>query len=195
MRSIKFLFVILAGVILFPKPAFSQKDYVVTAKNDTFHCKIKLDVLGHLYAYRPVKSDNYIVIDHKLIKEVYLSRDSGTYLYIELSAPRYPTWLRLMEKGAVNLYQEVLNTGSVIDRESTYWYLSKGTGPLVQIKTNAASAFNIGSEKDRIQAFVDLMNDCSYVAAEVANAGIEKNYEYDVIRNFIKMYNEQCPVK
>jgi len=66
---------------------------------------------------------------------------------------------------------------------------------LVQIKSNSSSSLNIGSVKEGMKTFVDKLSDCSYVAAELKYADIDKNYDFDVIRGFIKMYNEKCPGK
>ncbi len=195
MRSIKLLLVPLLCVAFLPLMAFAQKDYVITAKNDTVHCKIKMDAFDHIYAYRVAKSDQYVVIDHKNIKEVFLARDSGTYVFKDMPGQMYPGYVKVLEKGHINLYEEVINVATFADAKSIYWYLSKGSGALIQIKTQGATDFNIGTQKDRTKALVDNISDCEYVATELKYTDLDKNYDFDLVRGFIKMYNEKCPGK
>src|SRR6185503_3858808 len=194
MRFIKLLLVPLC-MVLCQSRAFSQKDYVITAKNDTVHCKIKMDAFDHIYAYRAAKGDQYAVIEHKNIKQVFLARDSGKYVFKELPGQFYATYVRVLEEGPVGLYEEDFKGENILGDKSIYWFLGKGAEPLVQIKSNVTSSLNIGTAKEAMKAFIDKLSDCSYVAAELKYADLDKNYDFEVIRNFIRMYNTQCPGK
>jgi hypothetical protein len=209
MKVLKALTLVLLYSIIFLNKIFAQADYVITKNNDTIHCKIRGDftyIIGvnRELKYRVNKKDKFIPINSDNITECFLANDTISYVYKKLPGKKISGgFVKWLERGRINLYEQIIEIdsppagkyGSSATYTNVYWYINKGTDSLVQVKSDAISHNNIGSHKDRINAFLTMINDCDYVATELKYDDVKKEYDFDKIRAYIKMYNDKCPNK
>jgi hypothetical protein len=194
MKAVRILSLILFLVAFYQARCFAQNDYFVTTRNDTVYCQIKD---GHyrsfvskgLMQYKNSTGKTYQVrLD--TVQAFFVAGDTAIYVLKYLPVSNSRVYLRWLEKGKINLYEELAYANNYSE-ENKYWFISKGTESLVQIKTNGTYG-NIGSRKDRVKAFLNAVSDCPNVTTELKYTDLDKNYDFDVVRGFIKMYNEHC---
>ncbi|MDB5007010.1 MAG: hypothetical protein JWP45_1403 [Mucilaginibacter sp.] len=197
MQTTKIYLILIIALILDSGSLFAQRDYVVTLKNDTIKCEIKRSLITGNFRYRIDTNKGFKSLPVQDYKEIFDSRD--TILVILKNPPPlgHPYFVYWLERGKINLYEQIIWSGSGTTRSSSkYWYATKGkSDSLIQIKTDALMYNHIGTHKQRIQSFLNLINDCEYVATELQHSDIQKSYDFDRIREYIQMYNQKCPVE
>jgi len=209
MKAFKILALLFLCTILHLSNAYAQQDYVINRNHDTVFCKIKENFFSGILKYKV--SGERKDKDFDDVIGYFLAADTATFVYKKIPGRMSFTYVKWLERGKINLYELILTSGyrnitngfpvgsfgnSGSGQESNkYLYISKGTDSLIQIKTDAISFNNIGSHKERIKAFLDRVSDCDYVATELKYSDLNKNYDFDLIQSFIKMYNDKCPDK
>ncbi len=208
MKAFKILFLIFLCSVVHLSKIYAQADYVITKNRDTVFCKIKGDFFRGNLKYRVQGNNMYIKMDTDKVIQYFLANDTTTFVYKKLPGEISGSYLKWLERGKINLYELILTSGyktktNVVavltfwaqQQSSKYWYASKSADSLVEIKTNAIFRNKIGTHKERETAFMDMVSDCDYVVTEIKHSDLDKNYDFDPIRVFVKMYNEQCPNK
>ncbi|MGZ3813925.1 MAG: hypothetical protein ACXVJN_19390 [Mucilaginibacter sp.] len=171
--------------------SFAQKsiyNYVINNHNDTIKCEIITTLFGKV-KYQPVTAtdDKYIRVKPAEIKEYYVAKDSSTYVPVTLPGSTDAEYLKLVERGRINLYEKITQTYSQYGNGSTnyYWYVSKGNSPLKELKSN--TMFNDGSRKDRKGIFMDMISDDAPLLAEFTS---EDKFSFDKLQYYVQKYND-----
>jgi hypothetical protein len=155
-----------------------KKDYVVTRNKDTIFCKIEPATFNTVSRYRVNDDSKFTRID-TTITEYFLAYNSSNYLLKTLPNNKHREYVKLIERGAVNLYSYSFNNTDEDNDASLY--ASKGTGELVQIKHSFTGRF----DKDEKKAIIDLFSDDPNLSAKIENLP----HDFTAILTCVKMYN------
>lgn len=165
----------------------AQNDYIVTLKNDTLKGEITKPIFGK-QRFKETGQSNELAISTKNTKvyhRVSKSKTPETFAARILPNGSKPLFLQLREQGEVQLYELVKSSYSQYGNTTvTSWYASKGDGPLFIIKTNGISF----SRAEKENNFEQLLGD-NPTLWEAFKA--EKSFSFDILRNYIKLYNQQ----
>ncbi|MES2267433.1 MAG: hypothetical protein V4520_11775 [Bacteroidota bacterium] len=170
-------------LLLSLKGVYAQKiasDYIITKTGDTIVVKLKYNWLGKI-VYELPGSTKAISVGEGKIKEYHWSKmDPQTFIAAVLPGDDKPTFVALMERGQINLYELISHRYRATSR---YWYANKENMPLVEIY-NQRRLF--GTDKQLVQHFTDLINDKQqvYLAFKQQN-----KYNFKAIRKSIQQYN------
>jgi hypothetical protein len=167
----------------------AQSDYLITEKNDTIRCELKVNSLGS-YKYGVNKTDQFKNIDFH-VKEYFFAADTTTLVSKLIPEKQSKLLVKWLERGKINLYEREVSTSNINNLYNVYyhyWYATKDNDSLVQIKTDAW--FPAGSSrKKREQALTDMFADSPYLLKSFTRALKTQEYDYDLIRNYIQAYN------
>jgi hypothetical protein len=167
-------------------------DYIITKKQDTILCKIKADPASGTYLYKVKGKNDYDKIDSTYINEFFFSFDNIRFKLKTLPGQNNSDFVRCLEKGQINLFEQIKSTREQDKRIiKYYWYVNKGAGPLIAIKTDADNNYDIRTHKDQLAAFRKIMADDKDVLGYF-------NYELqyvksdtdNIIRSYIINYNK-----
>lgn len=162
-------------------------DYIVTLKNDTLKGVITKSLFGR-YRFKETEQSKPLVISEKNTKVYHRNfspEESETFVARALPGQSKLRFLQLHEQGEVQLYEfQRTTTNQYGSITVTSWYASKGDGPLFTIKTTALSF----SRAEKESNFEQLLGDNPTLWAKFK---AEKSFSFDVLRNYIKLYNEE----
>jgi hypothetical protein len=200
---------------------FKAYDYVVNLNNDTIRCKIKFRTFTTAFQSARKAANERIKyqvdgvsgsknVDADSIKAYYLSRDTSFYLSEYLPGTDYRIFVKLLQRGKINLYEFSLSVGATTamqvngsfimtgNGKESYWYANKDNDSLKLIKMlrgtpHIAAEKYIGntSRKKRQQDLFDLFADNPTLLIKFKEEIKNEDYGWDVIRNYIKMYNDE----
>ena len=160
-------------------------NYVINTHNDTIKCEMRTTLFGAV-KYQPIASNGkFIKVTTKEIKEYYTAKDSSTHVAITLPDRNDPEYVKLLERGKINLYEQlVVSYSQYGSNRNYYWYISKDNSPLKQIKSN--TIFTDGSRKERREYLAGLMAEDQAVVDEFKN---ESDFSLKKLTYFIHKYN------
>ncbi|HEY9001518.1 MAG TPA: hypothetical protein VIM89_09195 [Mucilaginibacter sp.] len=193
--KVKITSLIAICLLFFSITSFAQdesfNDYIITLKNDTIKCELHSsnNVDWFKYQIEGVKGSKKLNADS--INGYYSSKDSVLFLSKHTPGPGGRTFLQLLERGQINLYE--LNSGS-----DTYWYEEKNGDSLKLIKMYRNSV-HIGdnsyeantSRKERQQNLFNALADNPELLQRFKNAIKDVNYGFKLIQYYIKTYNDE----
>lgn len=168
------------------QPTLAQDDYIITLKNDTLKGKITKSLFGK-YKFKETDESKPLAISEKNTRLFHRVFGTKTETFAARALPNKskPTFLLLHEQGEVQLYEfERTTHGPYGNTTVTSWYASKGDGPLFNIKTNGLSF----SRAEKESNFEQLLGDNPQLWAKFK---AEKSFSFDVLRNYIKLYNQE----
>ncbi|WP_158828071.1 hypothetical protein [Mucilaginibacter lacusdianchii] len=127
----------------------------------------------------------YQEVDATSIKQYCFRKAKYPQRAVTLPNKKNPEFLSLVEEGKINIYEKIVTSGGYPTSYTyTYWYVQKGTGPLVDIKSNAL--INRRSRSDRQEDLIALINDNSAVLDQYKAAD---SFSFDQIKSTIHFYN------
>ena len=142
----------------------------------------------------PKKNKNDTVkIDSTNTYKFFYSEENSFFLLKTLPGIDAKEFVKWLERGKINLFEFAKSTGSP-DKPviKYYWYVNKGTGPLIAIKIDANYNYDIRLHKELLAAFRNIISD---------NKDILSNFNYDInyvnantnniIRSYISNYNKE----
>jgi hypothetical protein len=172
-------------------------DYVITRQNDTVLCNLKIDTSYGSYVYQIRGKNGYNKIDSTHISEFFFSFDKVRFKLKALPGQNQSDYVRCLENGPINLYELIKASpeqGKLAYKYS--WYVNKGEGPLMAIKTDANKNYDIRQHKECLKAFrsiiadhKDFLDNFNY-ELNYAAAGTDK-----IIRSYIITYNKEFPAR
>jgi hypothetical protein len=163
---------------------FAQSDYLITEKNDTIRCQLKRDLLSHL-KYRVDTTQSFKKVDFP-IKEMFYAIDTSTYVWEPIPEKQGKWLVKWLERGKINLYERLVEVNGL---DYPFWYASKNSDTLVQVKTSGTFIATGSSRKKRKQALIDLLADNPAVLQSFNQMLKNEEYDYDLIRRYIQIYN------
>ncbi|SDJ59222.1 hypothetical protein SAMN04487898_103342 [Pedobacter sp. ok626] len=167
--------------------ALAQNDYIITLKNDTLRGGITKPLIGK-HRFKETEESKPIVISEKNTKvyhRTFSTKEPETFVARALPNQSKLRFLQLHEQGEIQLYEfERTSPGKYGNVTVTSWYASKGDGLLLSIKTDALSF----SRAEKESNFEQLLGDNPTLWARFK---AEKSFSFDVLRNYIKLYNEE----
>ena len=186
---------------LFSSKLLAQ-EYVITIKGDSIPCKIKFPFGGSV-KYKSDTMQKFNKVNTDEIKEYYSSDDSSLYRAVYVDNSKKPTFLEVVEKGKINLYQEVISspphsvtTGIAfsITAQNTIWYISKGSNYVQQLKNSNYTITGL-FEKSRQKRENDLIEKIMDNKPVYEKFIADDSFSYKEIRNIIHLYNTGQPFK
>jgi hypothetical protein len=202
--SLSLLFLLLANRV-----SAQQKDYVVTRKNDTINCEIKLTQFGS-YKYRLSKDSDYVKIKPDSILSFHWAKKNATFILAHLPDETKPQYAELLESGKITLVELSDGSGGFTPGvgiaastfssgvsmglgfggggKGTRWYASKNNEPLKMVKTDA---MRIGGFNKRYTAFSALIADDTDMVEAAKMDKLKDNYNFEIIRYYIHLYNSK----
>ena len=175
-------------LIAFGFKSFAQKptfNYVITQKGDTIKCDFKKPLLGKI-RYQPIGVKGYTKVTTDSIKEYYTVKDSTTNVAIILPDYSDPEFVVRLERGHINMYQQIIVTYSQYGNTTTYyWFINKDDGPLKQLK--ATTIFTDGSRKERKAMFSEMIADDTTLQGQF-NA--DTDFSLKRLQFYVHQYNE-----
>jgi hypothetical protein len=186
-KALKISTLIFLFSIMHLNKIYAQRDYIINLKKDTILCKIRINGFNGNLQYRVNKNDKFTNIKADLVIQYFLAKDTSTYMLKNLPGDKPKDYVKLLEQGNIFLYEYnfVYPNGSI----ETYWYASKNSGNLIQIKHSSFSIVGIAhSQKNEKESFINLFSENPTLQEEF-NGTIKRNYDFDTIRDCIKLYN------
>ncbi len=155
--SICVLFLLTKALAQDDSSKFKDHDYVVNLNNDTISCKIKFRTFTTAFQSARKAANGRVKyqvagvrgsknVDADSIKAYYLSRDSSFYLSEYLPGTDYRIFIKLLQRGKINLYEFSTSVGASTMRQvngsftttgngtESYWYANKDNDSLKLIK-------------------------------------------------------------
>lgn len=169
----------------------NEQDYVITKKNDTILCKIKYDIASGQYMFKAKNKNDFVKIDGADINQYFYSRENITFKLQTLPQQSNREFVKWLEKGNVNLFERTKLTGDANNATvKYYWYVNKGTGPLIPIKIDAKPVYDIRSHKEQLNAFINIISDNKALVNEFRQSlrNIDSNTDA-IICYYINKYN------
>jgi hypothetical protein len=184
--------ILLTGLTCYGLQSKAQNEYVITSNGDTLKCEIKSGTLFNLTPrYKTATMTDFARLDPAVVKQYQRKKEKHPFRAVVPPNKKHPTYLEVLEEGKINLYEQVITSGAFPHSyTNTYWYASKGTDSLTQVKTSALLSSN--SRKDRKQAMLNLISDNKMVLDQYVAAD---DFGFDQIRATIHYYNTGEPPK
>ncbi|QEM07049.1 hypothetical protein DIU31_027385 [Mucilaginibacter rubeus] len=177
------IFAVSTVLLLSLKTGYAQKvlnDYIITKTCDTIAVKLKYNWLGNI-VYELPGSTKFTAVAEGKIKEFHWSKmEPQTFIAAVLPGDDKPTFVGLLERGQINLYELISHRYRATIR---YWYANKENRPLVEIN-NQLRLF--GTDKQLVRHFTDLISDKQQVYLAFKQ---QKKYNFKTIRKSIQQYN------
>jgi hypothetical protein len=187
---------------------FKNYDYVVNLNNDTIRCKIKFRKFTTAFQSARKAANGRIKyqvagvsgsknVDADSIKAYYLARDSSFYLSEYLPGTDYRVFVKLLQRGKINLYEFSLSVGAATMRQAngsfittanqknSYWYVNKDNDPLRELK--ATTIFTDESRKERKKMFSEMIADDEPLKAQFE---ADSDFGLERLRYYIRQYNQ-----
>lgn len=157
-------------------------DYVVTNKGDTIKCSISISLLGKMkYSVAGGKS---VDLSPEDIQELYVSRRNLFQHSRVLPGKDKPEFINIVEVGKINIYVKSYTSAAGFGgTTSNLWYMQKGSGEVILLKTNSVLALK---KDDRKSAFEEAISDNKKVYERFLS---KKKFTFDNIRSLIHLYN------
>lgn len=169
-------------------------DYLITNKGDTITCLVKRPLLSNQQVYVTASSKKSNDILPEDVKEYSSSKDKAVYLSAYEEGKRKPKFFKVIEKGKINLLEELktnvyvsnnFNGMSTVDRSTTkLFYVSKGTDTVKKIKSSSLWFFK--SKKERKDELGDLFSDNQAVHDKYI---ADDKFSFKQIRILVHLYN------
>ncbi|HEK21335.1 hypothetical protein [Mucilaginibacter sp.] len=157
-----------------------RNDYVITKAGDTIAVKLKYNWLGSV-VYKLPGNTRATPVDENRIKEYYWSKaPSQTFIAIVLPGENKPTFVALLDRGEINLYELISHRYKATMR---FWYANKKNMPLVKIY-NQNRLFR--TDKQLVRNFTDLIGDKQQVYLPFKK---QHKYNFKTIEKAIQQYN------
>ncbi|PAW95367.1 hypothetical protein CKK33_18425 [Mucilaginibacter sp. MD40] len=155
-------------------------DYIITKQGDTIAVKLKYNWLGNIVYELPGSTKATSVREGKIKEYRWSKMDPQTFMAVVLPGDDKPTFVGLLERGQINLYELISHRYRATTR---YWYANKENMPLVEIYSQNRL---FGTDKQLVRHFTELINDkqAVYLAFKQQN-----KYNFKVIRKTIQQYN------
>jgi len=194
----KICFLIILSIFTFIHHSFAQQPgYVITQTNDTIKCIVKNGLFGST-KYQ-LQNGDFKKITKKSIKEYQLTSDSSVYIIQYPDEEDVPEFLQWVERGKINLYQQISSSGTynastnmTTNSSTNTWYISKNDSALILLKTNGWFTFGGGSHKERETTYLEMISDDPKVLADLKQAN---SFGFKTIRKYIKQYNQDAAEK
>jgi len=186
----------LVTMLLFASSTKAQNaDYVITVQGDTLACKISgLGFIRYGYKTAQMKTQKPILLSE--IKEYYLSKEGVIYrkVYKRPNKPRSAEFLRVIENGKINLYEETTTTVSkdaafgASASSSNKWYISKGSDTVKVLKNSDISLATLffKSKEKRKNDFAEMIMDNKEVYDKYL---ADDKFSFEQIRALVHLYN------
>jgi hypothetical protein len=170
-------------------------DYVITVQGDTLACKISgLGFVRYGYKTAQMKTQKPILLSE--IKEYYFCKAGVIYrkVYKRPNKPRSAEFLRVIENGKINLYEEINNavhsspSGGIENSSSTKWYISKGSDTVKILKNSDISLATLffKSKEKRKNDFAEMIMDNKAVYDKYL---ADDKFSFEQIRALVHLYN------
>jgi hypothetical protein len=206
--KIKFVLITTIGLLVIGAKAFAQEDseeikyqdYIVKINNDTVRCEITNKLLSKAMRYRVAGKKDYHPINADSIKAYYLSSDSSHYGLKYLPSNGNPEFVKFLEQGRLNLCEFTALKYDNFVRSyapSICWYVGKATDDTLKlIRTDGVwppHGKNVGTTSRKIQEadFISMLADNSDLAAHFKDVRKSTDYDWDLIRAYVKIYNNE----
>ena len=154
------------------------QDFIVTKSGDTLKGTLNKNFLGKLILH--VRGDKEIEVSIEEVKSYYFATKGTLFIAKEIPKKNKPSYVEALERGRINLYEYKVKTpeGIII----TTWFATKDNDVLEDIITSQL----FSKVKPREELFIKLISDNDSLLAAYK---LEKKYNFDVKRNYIKSYN------
>jgi hypothetical protein len=190
----KYFTVLLLGISALTVNA-QNKDYIITKQGDTIMCKVKYVFLSPSIRYKTDTMKEYQEEDSSTIRQYYRHKDKYPYRSVILPGKKEPEFLSLVEEGVISIYEQALkkaiNTINPISRainpysqNEVFWYMQKGQGAIIKIKTN--QLINFRSKKERKSDFEAMIADKPEVSKLYESAD---SFSFDLLKDVVHYYN------
>jgi hypothetical protein len=161
-----------------------DSDYVIKMTGDTIKCHVNTPFIGAI-SYTTDGDISSTKIKANEHKEYFVSRKNVTYRSVTKKGKNKPLFLRLVEKGDICLYEEIVYSYSMYGSSSvTIWHVSKKSDVVEQLKFSSLIAFNKQSRKT---AFADMIMDNKAVYDKYLAE--DKKFTFDQIQSLVRLYN------
>jgi hypothetical protein len=177
-----------------------NNDYVITTNGDTLACKISELGWVHNGNYKTEQMKTKKQIQLSEIKEYYISKHNVIYrkVYKRANKPRSAEYLRVVENGKINLYEEINNTtymsasGGMYSNSSSEWYISKNSDTAKVLKSSDMSLATLffKSKEKRKNDFAEMIMDNKEVYDKYL---ADDKFSFKQIRDLVHLYNTGKP--
>ncbi|MDO3626179.1 hypothetical protein [Mucilaginibacter sp. BT774] len=161
-------------------------DYIISLKNDTIKCHLGSRFSGKL-TYKVDGAHRAKPFDADSVNGFYRSEDSSFFVPRRLPGADKLTFLRLLERGKINLYEKNASNANSI---SFFWYVSKNNDSLKFIKIGTTGIYIGSSRKSREQVFMNLIADNPALLDKYKEERKSTNYNFELIEFYVKLYND-----
>jgi hypothetical protein len=159
-------------------------DFIVTNTGDTVACKILAPGFGsYIDRYRTADNGPAIKLDPKKVKAYYDSKYKLLRRAVYKEGKKNPEYFSFAS-GAIKLYEEDFQHGWVTTK---FWYVSKGTDTIYQIK---ATLISFKSKAARMDMFGEMLKDDPAIYQEYI---ADNKFSMDKIKALISEYNSKHP--
>jgi hypothetical protein len=163
------------------KAQSQQKDYIITTKGDTIGANIKLDFWSGKVLYQLPGAKRFKPVDDNTVEQYFWSENNNaTFIAIILPGNNSPTFVKLLERGKINLYEVVSHSGKT---STKYWYASKPNAPIFEINNERRL---LGTDKQLKRNFTALLSDNQRL---LQSFNQQNKYSFKLIRYSIQQYN------
>jgi hypothetical protein len=160
-------------------------DYVITNNGDTIRCTISSNFWG-VGKYKNALMKKAVMLNANEIKEFYKANTYILYRSVFKPGKYNPQFVRVFEKGDINLYGDILYNNDLSNWHSQSvadWYIVKGQDNRVNLlKTSDL----LKSQKDQKNGFVEMIKDNRDVYNLYIN---DRDFSIDELRGLIHLYN------
>lgn len=177
----RILFIFLLSMITFIVNAQPKNywDYIITTKGDTVRCHIDKPLIGKAkYQSRTMAKPEKITTDS--VREFYYQFDHVYYRAVYIDSAVQKTFLEIIEKGPITLYEVETSNGNTI---KTDWYISKNTDTAKSLKS---SSYLMGRARLRRDEFGEMLKD----KPDIYNKYIaDEKFSFKQIQKLVHWYN------
>ncbi|MBS7563507.1 hypothetical protein KHS38_03735 [Mucilaginibacter sp. Bleaf8] len=176
--------------------AHAQKTgYIITNSGDTIKCKVRYVTLSSNIRFKTDTMKEYQEESPTTIKQYYRQKDKYPYRSVVLPGKKDPRFVSVIEDGNISIYEQASKqvmssfnpAGGMFTPYSsnvTFWYMQKGDGPVLKIKTN--QLINFRSKKDRKSDFEAMIADKPEVLKLYESAD---SFSFDLLKDIVHYYN------
>ena len=188
----------ISAFLIFSSKVKAQSDYIITQKGDSVPCFISRPFLSKIDRYKTDNNGKSIKITPLEIKKYYRADHDALYYSVYKTGKDEPEFMPVIEHGKINLFEVIIvsHSGggmmtSANTYSTTYWYISKGTDTVKELKTSGFIWLG-KSKKDRKDIFGDLIKDNKAVYDQYV---ADDKFSFKQLRKLVHLYNTGAPLK
>lgn len=176
--------------------AHAQKaGYIITNSGDTIKCEVRNILLSSSIRFKTDTMKEYQEESATTIRQYYRHKDKYPYRSVVLPGKKNPRFVSVVEDGTISIYEQASSqtmgsfnpAGGMFTPYSnnvTFWYMQKGNGPILKIKTN--QLINFRSKKDRRLDFEAMIADKPEVLKLYKSTA---SFSFDTLKEIAHYYN------